>query len=548
MAERKRSEAALRRNEERLLRLNADLEDRVRQRTIELEAAVDRLRRSEARYRSLIDGAAYGIYRASADGRFVDVNPALAEMLGYRSPAEVLAIGRTTAIYEDPAVRLRLVDECIRMGRVDRQEVHWRRRDGTRLTVRLTARAVHDEHGAVSEFEAIAEDVTERRRLEDQLRQAQKMDAVGQLAGGIAHNFNNLLMSILGYTELALVRGDASAPFREDLEEIQKAGERAAVLTRQLLAFSRKQLPTPADVDVNHTVNDLRRMLAKLIREDISITCELGPATALIRIDPHELEQVILNLVLNARDALPTGGVIKLEVARVHMTHQEHPALLAGEYVRLRVVDNGTGMSEEVRAHLFEPFFTTKEQGKGTGLGLASVYGIVRQAGGVISVASEAGAGTTFTIYFPALPAPSVAAPLTTSRAAAPAPGGHEMILVVEDEEPVRTIISTALKQLGYRVVEAGRPSVATRLFDQHAGEIDLLLTDVIMPEMDGPALAQSLIARQPQLHVLFISGYEGSSSLEFRNRKVSFLSKPVQPSVLASKVREILDGSDEAA
>ena len=539
----KRIEAAQRDNEEHLRRMNSELEDRVRQRTAELEAAVTRLQRSEARSRSLIQGAALGMYRADSDGRFLDANPALVEMLGYGSEDEVLALGATSAIYHDPSVRARLSEEAARTGRIEGIEVPWRRKDGSPLTVRLSARAVRDESGALDECEVIAEDVTDRRGLEDQLRQAQKMDAIGQLAGGIAHNFNNLMMAVLGYTELLLVRGGPNCPDREELEEIQKAGERATALTRQLLAFSRKQLPVPRNVDLNHTVAELRRMLARLIREDIRITCDLGAAPAVVRIDPHEIEQVVINLVLNSRDALPAGGEIHLEVACMTLdADQGHTALPPGDYVRLRVRDDGIGMSKEIRAHLFEPFFTTKEPGKGTGLGLASAYGIVRQAGGVIAVSSEEGAGTTVTIHFPALASSQAraVAPDTPRRAAGAR--GHELILLVEDEDAVRGVMSTALREHGYRVLEAARPSVASKMFEEHAAEIDLLLTDVIMPEMDGPAMAQCFVSVRPELQVLFISGYAQASAVDFDNPKVSFLSKPIQPSALANKVREILD------
>jgi PAS domain S-box-containing protein len=528
---------------ERLKLLNADLEKLVRERTAALETAVERLQRSEARLRSLIEGAAYGIYRVTADGRFLEVNPALVDMLGYGSASEVLQLEQTTALYKDPAVRARLIEECTRSGRIDGVEVQWRRRDGSPLTVRLSGRAVADDSGRVSEFEVIVEDVTERRRLEDQLRQAQKMDAVGQLAGGIAHNFNNLLMSILGYTELLLVRGGGGASDREDLEEIRKAGERAAGLTKQLLAFSRKQLPVPQDVDLNQTVGELRRMLTRLIREDISITCDTGLSPAVIRIDPHEIEQVILNLVLNARDALSSGGRIHIEVARVGLADHEHPALPAGDYIRLQVVDNGTGMPADVRAHLFEPFFTTKEPGKGTGLGLASVYGIVRQGGGVISVASQVGIGTTFTIHFPARDQVSPVNELLVAAAnGAPHARGHEVILLVEDDDTVRSVTAMALREHGYQVLEASRPSMASTLFERHSAEIDLLLTDVVMPEMDGPALAQCFLAVRPDLQVLFISGYAEAATLEYSNTNAGFLDKPIQPSALATKVREMLD------
>ena len=389
----------------------------------------------------------------------------------------------------------------------------------------------------------IARDITDRRLLEERLLQSEKIESVGRLAGGIAHDFNNLLTAILGYTELLLGSKEEDHPDRADLEEIQKAGQRAAALTQQLLAYSRKQVLVPKDVDLNQTVSNLRGMLTRLIREDIALTCELSQAPALIKIDPTQLEQVILNLVLNARDALPSGGSISLEVARVRLSEQEVPPdqpAHAVEYVRLRVVDNGVGIAADVRAHLFEPFFTTKEIGKGTGLGLASVYGIVRQSNGFISVESEPGHGTAFTMHFPAVGA-SEAVGEPMRQPSAPASGGRETILLVEDEDAVRAIASTILRRQGYEVLEASTPGIAWDLFEQHRSSIDLLLTDVIMPEMHGPALAQRLIAERPELRVLFISGYADMASLNAGSPNVSFLSKPFQASMLAAKVREAL-------
>ena len=311
----------------------------------------DRLRRSEARYRSLIQGAAYGIYRTNADGRLLQVNPALVAMVGYDSAEELLAAGEMTAVYQDPAVRRELIEQCRTSGRLDGVEVLWKRKDGTPLTVQLSARTVRDETDNVSEFEVIAEDVSERRRLEDQLRQAQKIEAVGQLAGGIAHNFNNLLTAILGYTELLIARPDTTAAARADLEEIQKAGQRATVLTGQLLTFSRKQVPTPEEIDLNRTVGELQHMLRRVMREDITLTCDLAATPALIRVDPSEIEQAILNLVLNARDALPGGGHIRIQVAHVETSQpfvQGSQVFPPGEYVRLAVTDDGSGIAPDV--------------------------------------------------------------------------------------------------------------------------------------------------------------------------------------------------------
>jgi nitrogen-specific signal transduction histidine kinase/ActR/RegA family two-component response regulator len=395
----------------------------------------------------------------------------------------------------------------------------------------------------------MAEDVSERQRLEDQLRQAQKIEAVGQLAGGIAHNFNNHLTAILGYTELLLGRSDTNEADRADLDEIRKASERAAALTGQLLAFSRKQAPMPEEIDLNCTITGLQEMLRRVVREDVRLTCDLATKPAVIRIDPNEIEQVILNLALNARDALPAGGHIRLEVAHAHSSEALNPnsqVLPPGDYVRLSVSDDGAGIAPGVREHLFEPFFTTKPVGKGTGLGLASVYGIVQHSNGFISVDSELGRGTTFTLHFPALPR-SRSVQVSTADLWPPPPVEHTQaqrpILLVEDEDAVRSVASALLRQQGYHVLDASTPQAAVDIFEQHAREIDLLLTDVVMPEMSGPALAQRFVGMRPELQVLFISGYTTPAlAREMENPKMKFLSKPFQASALVAAVRDIFN------
>jgi nitrogen-specific signal transduction histidine kinase len=384
-------------------------------------------------------------------------------------------------------------------------------------------------------------DPSDRRALEARLTHLEKMESIGRLAGGIAHDFNNLLTAILGFTELLLSDRPAGDPDRPALEEIQKAGQRAASLTHQLLAFSRKQVLLPQDVDLNQTVLGLQSMLRRLIREDITLHCEVADEPALVKIDPTQIEQAILNLVLNARDALPAGGWIRLDVARLPAAAVERPADAepAATYVRLRVADNGAGIPDSARAHLFEPFFTTKDQGKGTGLGLASVHGIVHQSRGWIDVASEPGHGAAFAMHFPAIALraalePKPAPPVEPAR-------GHETILLVEDEEAVRTIVAAVLRRQGYTVIETASPLAACELFDRQGDDIDLLVTDVVMPVMNGPALAQRLVAIRPALRVLFISGYAGMPPPEIQNPNVGFLSKPFQSAVLAAKVREML-------
>jgi two-component system cell cycle sensor histidine kinase/response regulator CckA len=530
--------------DEKIVGVQAIARDITRQKEAE-----ERLRRSEARYRSLIQGAAYGIYRTNDRGRLLQVNPALVAMLGYDSADELLAVGETTTLFQHPAIRDRLIEECRRSGQVDGVEVTWKRKDGARLAVRLSARAIWSEPDSADEFQVMAEDVSERQRLEDQLRQAQKIEAVGQLAGGIAHNFNNLLTAILGYTELLLGRSDTNDTDRADLEEIRKASERAAALTGQLLAFSRKQAPMPEEIDLNCTITDLQEMLKRVVREDIRLTCDLATTPAVIRIDPNELEQVILNLALNARDALPAGGHIRLEVAHAHSSEALNPnsqVLPPGDYVRLSVSDDGAGIAPGVRPHLFEPFFTTKPVGKGTGLGLASVYGIVQHSNGFISVDSELGRGTTFTLHFPALPrSRSVQVPPPEPWPPPPVEPtpGQRTILLVEDEDSVRSVASALLRQQGYHVLEASTPQAAMVIFELHAREIDLLLTDVVMPEMSGPALAQRFVGMRPELQVLFISGYATPAlAREMENPKMKFLSKPFQASALVAAVRDIFN------
>jgi len=529
---------------EKVVGVQAIARDITRQKTAE-----ELLRHSEARYRSLIQGAAYGIYRTNEHGRLLQVNPALVAMLGYGSADDLLALGDTTTIFNDPAIRRGLIEQCRQSGQVDGVEVLWKRKDGTPLTVRLSGRTFRNEAENINEFQVIVEDVSERQRLENQLREAQKIEAVGQLAGGIAHNFNNLLTAILGYAELLLSRSDTSDVARRDLEEIQKAGQRATVLTEQLLAFSHKHVPMPEEIDLNRAVAELEHMLKRAIREDITLTCDLAQTPALLRIDPNEIEQVILNLVLNARDAMPMGGHIRIEVAHAQLSQpadQTAPALPPGDYVRLSVTDDGAGIAPEVRPHLFEPFFTTKPVGKGTGLGLASVYGIVQHSHGSISVDSEVGRGTTFTLHFPALShSHSLAVTPATPSPLPPAEHAPEQrtILLVEDEDSVRTVVSAMLRRQGYQVLEASTPQAAVDIFDERGRDIDLLLTDVIMPAMNGPALAQRLVGLRPELQVLFMSGYTAQAlARDANNPKVRFLSKPFPPSALVAAVREIFN------
>ncbi len=384
----------------------------------------------------------------------------------------------------------------------------------------------------------------ELRASEERLRYAQKLETVGQLAAGVAHNFNNLLTVIAGFTELLLARRPHSAD-RDDLEEIRKAAQRGALLTRQLLAFSRRQEAVPAKLDLNQTVAELRDMLARVIREDIALDISPARAPAFVSMDPHEVEHVVLNLVLNARDAIPAVGHIHIDISHV-MLHAGTPAAqpppATGWYVRVAVTDTGTGILPEVQAHLFEPFFTTKDAGKGTGMGLASVDGIVRSNRGAITIDTTPGQGTTFAVYFPAIPVDYVAPARHDAPARSNAEAANMTILLVEDEDPLRAVVARMLGQAGYRVLDARTPSEARELFDAHAADITLLLTDVVMPEMNGPALAQQLVARKPGLPVLFVSGYtEELPVLDAPGAATKFLAKPFTSASLLAALTELL-------
>ncbi len=516
----------------------------------QLAAAIDRkrneqsLRRSEVRYRSLVQTAVYGIYRSSLEGRFIDVNPALIGMLGYNSALEVLALDPQKDVFVDPAEYNRMVDEFRRTGRIDGFEVRWKRNDKAIITVRISGRAVAGGDEPADVLEAIAEDITERRVLEDQFRQAQKMEAVGRLAGGIAHDFNNLLMVISGYTEVLLDQLAIGHPLHSKVDAIQQASDRATTLTRQLLAFSRKQLLELKVIDVNAIVEDMQRLLRPLIGEDIELTTSLAPAVGCTRADAGQLEQVIMNLVVNAKDAMPNGGKICIRTASVTLDDSYRPEntfIKNGPYVMIAVSDNGQGMDRETQARIFEPFFTTKEKGKGTGLGLSTVYGIIKQSGGYVFVQSELGRGTVFTIYFPRIDEPSDA--IGATPVALAAAGGTETVLLVEDEDSVRQLVRETLESRGYRVLEAANGQAALTLAASHSDPIHLVITDVVMPGLNGHELVHQLLPARPGLKVLYLSGYaqDAFPSTAAVDSQKTFLQKPFTLQSLSRKVREIL-------
>jgi PAS domain S-box-containing protein len=474
------------------------------------------------------------------------VNRALVALLGYESESEVLALNLANDIYFTPEERARLLRNLPPAGNFRDQDARWKRKDGKPITVRLSGRPT-DGEGAAGHFMVMAEDVTERRLLEQQFRQAQKMEAIGQLAGGVAHDFNNLLMVISSFTELVSEAGPTNDDQKRHLEEVLKASRRAATLTRQLLAFSRKQVLAPTVLDLNSVIADLGKMLPRLIGAHIKVQLLAKTTNARVEADRGQLEQILMNLAVNARDAMPQGGSLILEVNQTEFdTAHIGPSykIPPGSYIMLAVSDTGEGMDAETQSHIFEPFYTTKERGKGTGLGLATVYGIVKQSGGYISVYSEKGVGTTFKMYFPRVEKELTPDP---GKGGQPkAAGGEETILLVEDEEAVRVAAREFLRMKGYTVLEAAESAEALRVHAQHGDRVHLLVTDIVMPGGTGRELAEKLRRLDPRLHVLYISGYTGGSvgSMAGLEPGSSFLQKPFALESLARKVRDVLDAA----
>jgi PAS domain S-box-containing protein len=511
-----------------------------------LRSAQEGLRRSEVNFRSLVTNAPYGICRCDAAGQLLHSNPALQTMLGY--PVRELVGRHLGGLYADTHQWFQLAD-YLRAGEpFNGLIVEWKRKDETPIVVRVSGRAVSDgANGRV--FELYAEDVTERRALEQQLRQSQKMEAVGRLAGGIAHDFNNLLMVILGYSEFLLDRLGPDPALRTPAQEIAGAAQRASTLTRQLLAFSRKQMLAPKILDLNGVVTENFKMLTRMIGEDIDLVMVPGADLGAVRADAGQIEQVIMNLAVNARDAMPSGGKLTLETSNVSLDEDYarfHAPLQPGNYVMLAISDTGAGMDAETQSHIFEPFFTTKGT-KGTGLGLSTVYGIVKQSGGYIWVYSELGKGTTFKIYLPRIAdtAESVAHMIAPKETPGAEPGA-ETILLVEDEANLRYLARQFLEKQGYRVIEAADGAVAMQIAVAHEGVIHLLLTDVIMPGLNGREVAQRISEIRPNVKVLYMSGYTenviGHNGM--LDAGVRLLQKPFNLRDLKDRVREVLDSS----
>ncbi|MBN1652260.1 MAG: response regulator [Deltaproteobacteria bacterium] len=530
-----------------LERVNQKLERQIAARV----KAEEELRQSEENYRTLFNCAGDAIFIREPSGKFLEVNDVAAERLGY-SRAELLAL--TPRNFDDPtdSVDVDKRTEVIqRKGSAIFETVHVAR-DGRRIPTEISARLVRYQGRRV--ILSIARDITERKRaeeerekLQEQLQVSQKMEAIGSLAGGVAHDFNNLLSVILSHTGFAIdgeKDGDSDS-IKDDLLEVKKAADRAVALTRQLLAFSRKQVLQPIPLSLNQVAVGIEKMLRRILGEDIEFIQSLAPDLGVVWGDPGQIEQVLMNLVVNARDAMPEGGKLTIETSNVKIDEEyaaHHLDTKPGSYVQLAVTDTGYGMDEQTKNRLFEPFFTTKQKGKGTGLGLSTVYGIVKQSGGDICVYSELGHGTTFKIYLPrelnmtATVAKTSTVPMRST--------GNETIIVVEDAEALRNVARRSLEEAGYTVLTAADGGEALSICAQHAGDIHLLVTDVVMPRMNGRSLAQKLSKAQPTLKVLYMSGYPDSSIVHHGvlDAEAHFLGKPFTAAELTRKVREVLD------
>jgi PAS domain S-box-containing protein len=513
----------------------------------EQRQAEQALRDSNARHAAILETALDAIISIDQFGKIIEFNPAAEKTFGYnrsevmrKSMAELIIPPSLRKLQADGMARYLATGESPILNR--RIEITAARADGTEFPVEVTVTRISGEGSPL--FTAYVRDITDRKRLEEEFRQAQKMESIGRMAGGVAHDFNNVLTAIRGYADMLASGLDNTGPLHQHAEEIKRAAERGASLTRQLLIFSRKETVTPRIVDLNTLVTNMGNMLRRLLGEDIEITTELATDLGHVKADPCQIEQVVMNLAVNARDAMRHGGKLTIETCNAGLDAticEMHPDARPGPYVRLRMTDTGCGMSDETKAHLFEPFFTTKEAGKGTGLGLATIYGIVKQSKGHIEVSSRLGQGTTFTIYVPRV-AQAVSECEKDTVSTHPK-SGTETILLVEDEEMVRSLMRTIFEQKGYTVLEACQGDEALAVCKRHPGPIDLLVTDIMMPRINGWQLAERLAQIRPTIKVLFLSGYRHDVLVNDGLLKAdsAFVQKPFKPEDLARKVREVL-------
>ena len=504
----------------------------------------EELRQSEASLQLLVDGAPFGIIRTSIKGdRFESLNPAMLKMLGGYSLDDAMRLKLSTQIYPDPKQRGRLLEVLRLSERIQGHEFSFVRRDGSTVPVRISGSLARDSHTYAEYFAGYVEDMTQQSALEQQVRQVQKLEAVARLAGGVAHDFNNILVVIKLSTELMLAEITPDNPLTKSLLQVSNAADRAAALTRQMLALGRQQIMQVRVINVNSVVVETSHMLRRIIGEDIQLVTELCETLHNSRLDPDQVGQVILNLAVNARDAMPEGGMLHLETANVKLDRafaEEHPPLQPGRYVMLAVSDTGTGIDKSIQPRIFDPFFTTKEVGKGTGLGLSIVYGIVKQSGGYIWVYSEPGQGTTFKLYFPVVEAP-LESPVARGDSYSEPSG--QTILIVEDEVEIRGNVRECLQQLGNHVLEASNGPAALQVCADLQGKVDLVLTDLVMPVMGGYELAGELAKHYPAVRILFMSGYTEDSAArrDILLQGSAFLQKPFSVADLSNAVHQAL-------
>ena len=512
-----------------------------------------RRRESEDRFRTLIENSTDAVTITDREGKVIFISASVKHVLGYAS-AELEQGTAFDFLHEDDIARARThrATAIARPGVPVTTTLRARHRDGSWRAIEvITVNKLDDPalRGVITNFRDVTERVRSEealRRMEAQLLQTQKMEAIGKLAGGVAHDFNNLLSVILGISALLLEQLEPNHPMRADMTEIKESGERAARLTRQLLAFSRRQMLDPRVLDLNDVIVSIDRMLLRVVGEDIELKIVSAPQLQRVRVDPGQMEQVIMNLVVNARDAMPRGGVLTLQTENVELDEafaREHIGVRPGPHVMLAIADTGVGMDDETQARVYEPFFTTKATGKGTGLGLSTVFGIVKQSGGTIWLDSTLGRGTTFRLYFPA----TVEGPQPPRQASAvPTSRGNETILLVEDDATVRSVVRAILSSRGYRVIDSGDAVHALKVCREIAGPIHLLLTDVVMPRTSGRELAARVAELRPAIKVLYMSGYTEDTIVHHGvvDEGIAFLQKPITPTALTHKVREVLDSA----